>query len=183
MLGLGLHFLRFDELAPRMRPAAEAFDAFLRGHSVVAGIVVGHQVAAITIEQAQRHFLRAAGGVVEKDHRFIRRPFVKGNKNDFVDAEAICEAASRPSMRFVSPKTEAQQTLSVLHRLRESLVRDRTKTANQMHGFLLEFGISLPRGLAIMKRLSSVLAEHELPVRLTVLLQRHLWSAYRSPGR
>ena len=65
------------------------------------------------------------------------RPFVKGNKNDFVDAEAICEAASRPSMRFVSPKTEAQQTLSVLHRLRESLVRDRTKTAHQMHGFLL----------------------------------------------
>ncbi|MEX5684777.1 IS110 family transposase [Pseudomonas silesiensis] len=100
------------------------------------------------------------------------RPFVKGNKNDFVDAEAICEAASRPSMRFVSPKTEAQQTLSVLHRLRESLVRDRTKSVNQMHGFLLEFGISLPKGLAIMKHLASVLAEHELPVRLTVLLQR-----------
>ena len=99
-------------------------------------------------------------------------PFVKGNKNDFVDAEAICEAASRPSMRFVTPKTEAQQTLSVLHRLRESLVRDRTKTPNQMHGFLLEFGISLPKGLAIMKRLASILAEHELPVRLTVLLQR-----------
>jgi len=100
------------------------------------------------------------------------RPFVKGNKNDFVDAEAICEAASRPSMRFVSPKTEAQQTLSVLHRIRESQVRDRTKTANQMHAFLLEFGISLPKGLAIMKRLASVLAEHELPMRLTVLLQR-----------
>lgn len=73
------------------------------------------------------------------------RPFVKGNKNDFVDAEAICEAASRPSMRFVSPKTEVQQTLSVLHRLRESLVRDRTKSVNQLHGFLLEFGISLPK--------------------------------------
>ena len=100
------------------------------------------------------------------------RPFVKGNKNDFVDAEAICEAASRPSMRFVTPKTEAQQTLAVLHRLRESLVHDRTKAANQMHGFLLEFGISLPKGLAIMKRLASILAEHELPVRLTVLLQR-----------
>ena len=64
------------------------------------------------------------------------RPFVKGNKNYFVDAEAICEAASRTSMHFVSSKTEAQQTLSVLHRLRESQVRDRTKTANQMHGFL-----------------------------------------------
>ena len=100
------------------------------------------------------------------------KPFVKGNKNDFVDAEAICEAASRPSMRFVTPKTESQQTLSVLHWMRESLVRDRTRTANQMHGFLLEFGVSLPRGLAIMKRLAVVLAEHELPVRLTVLLQR-----------
>ena len=100
------------------------------------------------------------------------KPFVKGNKNDFVDAEAICEAASRPSMRFVSPKTEAQQTLSVLHRLRESLIRDRTKAVNQMHGFLLEFGISLPQGLTVMKRLSSILAEQELPVRLTVLLQR-----------
>ena len=100
------------------------------------------------------------------------RPFVKGNKNDFIDAQAICEAASRPTMRFVSPKTEVQQTLSVLHRLRESLIRDRTKAVNQMHGFLLEFGISLPQGLVIMKRLSSILAEHELPVRLTMLLQR-----------
>lgn len=100
------------------------------------------------------------------------RPYVKGNKNDFVDAEAICEAASRPSMRFVSPKTEAQQTLSVLHRLRESLVRDRTKTVNQMHGFLLEFGISLPRGLAIMKPQPVILTQHELPIRLTTLLDR-----------
>ncbi|WP_248769700.1 IS110 family transposase [Pseudomonas sp. MWU12-2345] len=100
------------------------------------------------------------------------KPFVKGNKNDFVDAQAICEAASRPTMRFVSPKTEAQQTLSVLHRLRESLIRDRTKAVNQMHGFLLEFGISLPQGLAMMKRLAVILAEHEMPIRLTILLQR-----------
>jgi transposase len=68
--------------------------------------------------------------------------------------------------------TEAQQTLSVLHRLRESLVRDRTKTVNQMHGFLLEFGISLPRGLAIMKPLPVILTQHELPIRLTTLLDR-----------
>jgi len=78
--------------------------------------------------------------------------FVKGNKNDLVDAEAICEAASRPSMRFVPPKTESQQTLAVLHRMRESLVHGRTKTTNQTHGFLLELGASLPKGLAIMKR-------------------------------
>ena len=59
-----------------------------------------------------------------------------------------------------------------MHRLRESLIRAPTKAVNQMQGFLLEFGISLPQGLAVMKRLSSVMAEHELPVRLTVLLQR-----------
>ncbi len=100
------------------------------------------------------------------------RPFVQGNKNDFIDAQAICEAASRPSMRFVTPKNEAQQTLSVLHRLRESLIRDRTKAINQLHGFLLEFGISLPVGKAVIRRLPSVLTEHELPVRLSALLQR-----------
>jgi len=103
--------------------------------------------------------------------RFVR-PFVKGNKNDFIDAEAICEAASRPSMRFVSPKTEARQTFSVLHRMRDSLVRDRTKTANQAHGFLLEFGISLPKGLSLVRRLPSTLDEHELPPRLVTLLTR-----------
>lgn len=100
------------------------------------------------------------------------RPFVKSNKNDFVDAEAICEAATRPTMRFVAPKTESQQILSIMHRTRESLVHDRTKAVNQMHGFLIEFGISLPKGPTMMKRLGNILAEHELPVRLTVLLQR-----------
>ena len=100
------------------------------------------------------------------------RPFVKSNKNDFVDAEALCEAASRPSMRFVTPKTESQQTLSALHRVRQALVRDRICTTNQMHGFLLEFGISLPVGHAVVKRLSLVLAEHQLPPRLVAILER-----------
>lgn len=60
------------------------------------------------------------------------RPFVKSNKNDFVDAEAICEAASRPSMRFVVPRTESQQEILALHRVRESLVRDKVKTTKCM---------------------------------------------------
>ncbi len=59
-----------------------------------------------------------------------------------------------------------------LHRIRESLVKDKVKTTNQMHGFLLEFGISLPRGEAVIKRLSLVLAEHELPDYLLRLLMR-----------
>lgn len=100
------------------------------------------------------------------------RPFVKSNKNDFIDAEAICEAACRPSMRFVTPKNESQQTLSALHRVRASLVRDRVKTSNQIHGFLLEFGISLPVGHATIKRLPSVLAEEHLPARLMIVLER-----------
>jgi transposase len=100
------------------------------------------------------------------------RPFVKSNKNDFVDAEAICEAASRPSMRFVTPKNEAQQTLSALHRVRESLVHDRTKTSNQVHAFLLEFGISLPTGHSAIRRLPAILAEHPLTPRLMRVLER-----------
>ncbi|KOF53112.1 transposase [Achromobacter sp. DMS1] len=100
------------------------------------------------------------------------RPFVQGNKNDFADAQAICEAASRPSMRFVSVRNEAQQTVSALHRVRESLVRERTGVINQLHAFLLEFGISLPRGQAIIRHLPAVLAGHELPPRLVALLER-----------
>ncbi|KWA15783.1 transposase [Burkholderia cepacia] len=100
------------------------------------------------------------------------RPFVKSNKNDFVDAEAICEAASRPAMRFVTPKTESQQTLSVLHRVRESMVRDRTRTINQMHGFLLEFGVSLPVGKAAVARLPELLDANALPPRLIAILER-----------
>ncbi|MOA32127.1 hypothetical protein D3C78_1533190 [compost metagenome] len=55
-----------------MCPAGQAFDALLHGHGVVTGVVVGHQVAAIAVEQAQRHLLRTAGGVVEEDHRSVR---------------------------------------------------------------------------------------------------------------
>lgn len=118
-----------------------------------------------------RHLMTFGHEVKLISPQFVR-PFVKSNKNDFVDAEAICEAASRPSMRFVTPKTEAQQTLSALHRVRESLVRDRVKASNQIHGFLLEFGISLQIGKAALKRLPSVLAEHRLPARLILLLER-----------
>ncbi|OAT16973.1 transposase [Buttiauxella gaviniae ATCC 51604] len=78
------------------------------------------------------------------------RPFVKSNKNDFVDAEAICEAASRPSMRFVQPRTESQQAMRAVHRVREPLVQDKVKTTNQMHAFLLGFGISVPRESAFL---------------------------------
>ncbi|KVZ90036.1 transposase [Burkholderia ubonensis] len=100
------------------------------------------------------------------------KPFRQGNKNDFADAQAICEAASRPSMRFVSPRNETQQVVSALHRVREALVRNRTGTINQIHAFLLEFGISLSRGMAAMRRLPAVLEAEALPPRLVAMLER-----------
>lgn len=101
------------------------------------------------------------------------KPFVPGNKNDFADAQAICEAASRPSRRFVSPRNESQQTVSALHRVREGLVRDRTATLNPIHGFLLEFGISIPTGAAVITQLPTRwAAETTLPPRLVTLIER-----------
>lgn len=100
------------------------------------------------------------------------RPFVKTNKNDFVDAEAICEAASRPSMRFVKPRTESQQAMHALHRVRESLVSDRVKTTNQIQAFLLEFGVSAPKGPTLIKRLAEIMETNNLPPYMTDLLQK-----------
>ncbi|EEA9955270.1 IS110 family transposase [Escherichia coli] len=125
---------------------------------------------------AGAHFMARRISGIGHDVKLISpqfvRPFVKSNKNDFIDAEAICEAASRPSMRFVQPRTETQQAMRALHRVRESLIRDKVKTTNQIHGFLLEFGISLPTGDAVIKRLSLVLAEHEIPEYLSRLLMK-----------
>jgi hypothetical protein len=79
---------------------------------------------------------------------------------------------ARPALRFVTPKTESQQTLSVLHRVRESMVRERTRTVNQMHGFLLEFGHQSAGGQDRRHTLPAVLAMQELPPRLVVILGR-----------
>lgn len=100
------------------------------------------------------------------------RPFVKSNKNDFIDAEAICEAASRPSMRFVKPRTESQQAMNALHRVREFLVRDRGKTTNQMHAFLLEFGVSALKGAALIKGLAEIVETNKFLPYLENLLQK-----------
>jgi transposase len=77
--------------------------------------------------------------------RFVK-PFVRGSKNDAVDAEAIYEAATRPTMRFVPVKTMTQQDLQALHRVRDRLVGQRTALINQTRGLLGEYGIVLPKG-------------------------------------
>ena len=74
------------------------------------------------------------------------RPFVKGNKTDASDAQAIWEAAQRPGMKFVAVKSEGQQGVLMLHRMRAQLVKIRTMQINQLRGLLYEFGADLPPG-------------------------------------
>lgn len=80
------------------------------------------------------------------------KPFVKGNKNDRNDAAAIVEASSRPSMRYVSPKTVEQQDMQSLIRIREGYVETRTKTMNQIRGLLAEYGIVIAQGASHIKK-------------------------------
>lgn len=80
------------------------------------------------------------------------KPYVKGNKNDTNDAEAICEAVGRPSMRFVSVKTVAQQDMQAVHRIRSELVKQRTAKVNQIRGLLAEYGIVVGRRVESLRR-------------------------------
>ena len=87
------------------------------------------------------------------------KPFVKRQKNDETDAEAICEAALRPTMRFVAVKGEAQQARAMLFRVRDLLVRQRTQAINALRGHLAEFGIVAPQGRAHVAGLALALDE------------------------
>jgi transposase len=80
------------------------------------------------------------------------KPYVKTNKNDARDAEAICEAVSRPSMRFVAVKSIEQQQLLAMHRARQGFVAARTAQANQIRGLLSEFGVVIPKGIGCLER-------------------------------
>ena len=94
-------------------------------------------------------------------------PYRKSDKNDHNDAEAICEAAGRPNMRFVPVKTEEQQAVLMVHRVRSLMVGERTSLVNQIRGLLSEFGIVLPQGRChVRSQLPSILedAENDLPV-------------------
>lgn len=88
----------------------------------------------------------AIGYVVRLIHPRFVKPFVKGSKNDAVDAEAIYEAAMRPTMRFVPVKTTEQQDLQMLHRTRDRLITQRTALINHIRGLLGEYGVVIPVG-------------------------------------
>ncbi|MCY3843939.1 MAG: IS110 family transposase [Acidobacteria bacterium] len=87
------------------------------------------------------------------------KPFVKRQKNDAADAEAICEAASRPTMRFVAVKSREQQARGMLFRTRDLLVRQRTQTINALRGHFAEFGVIAPQGPAHVERLADAVED------------------------
>jgi transposase len=103
------------------------------------------------------------------------KPYVKSNKNDAADAEAICEAVGRPNMRFVPIKTLEQQAVLMLHRARQGFVTERTAQVNQIRGLLTEFGVVFSNGISWVKaKMPEILADAEngLPATSRELFQR-----------
>lgn len=103
------------------------------------------------------------------------KPYVKSNKNDAADAEAICEAVARPNMRFVAVKTPSTQALLCLHRARQGFIKQRTAQSNQIRGLLAEFGVIFPRGMGrLFEELPRILADTEngLPELMRQLIAR-----------
>ena len=85
------------------------------------------------------------------------KPYVKRGKTDAADAEAICEAVTRPTMRFVPVKTAEQQSVLMLHRTRDLLVRQRTMLVNALRGHMAELGVIAPQGISRVADLVAVL--------------------------
>jgi transposase len=110
------------------------------------------------------------------------KPYVKSGKNDANDAEAICEAVGRPTMRFVTIKTVEQQVMQAAHRIRSRLIRARTALANEIRGLLAELGVVLPAHLSPLRRsVPDILedAENALMADFRVLLHE-LWEELRA---
>jgi transposase len=131
-------------------------------------------IVAMEACASAHHFGReiaALGHAVRLIPPIYVKPFVKRQKNDMADAEAIAEAASRPTMRFVAVKSAEQQAAAMIFKTRDLLVRQRTQTINALRGHLTEHGIIAPQGTAYLSRLAQVVedAESSLPVPVVAL--------------
>src|SRR5258708_7654020 len=117
--------------------------------------------------------LRALGHEVVLVPPQYVKPYVKRNKNDAADAEAICEAMSRPTMRFVPVKTAEQQAALMLARPRDGAVRRRTQLTNTIRGYAAEFGLTAAKGLDKIEPLLARIAEAALPKLAKELFATH----------
>ena len=126
--------------------------------------------------------LRALGHEVRLIPPAYAKAYVRRNKTDPADAEAICEAVSRPSMRFVPIKSEADQAMAAVHRVRERLIAQRTQTINMLRGQMAEFGVVAAKGPQHVKGLLAELVEPESvaePLRQVLLGLVRLLTALR----
>lgn len=144
-----------------------------QGHTKLAKQVRRHQLLEVLAQQPKCLVaMEACGG----SHHWAReikklghevkvipaqyvKPFVQVNKNDARDAQAIAEAAARPSIKGIALKSIEQQDLQALHRVRERLVKDRTAVGNELRGLLLEMGITISKGNKVVRESIGLIAE------------------------
>src|SRR4029450_4489552 len=167
-------FFRFTALMRRVRrfcasgcgagkcwPSSAAFHAVWSGWKRVgrgaAGGGGGLEACATAHEWARE--LRALGHEVRLMPAQYVKAYIKRNKHDAADAEAICEAVQRPTMRFVPVKTTEQQATQLLHRGREQLVRQRTMLVNALRAHLAEFGMVAAQGLRNVGELIAIVRD------------------------
>jgi transposase len=147
------------KLAGKLRPCVGAMEACCGAHHLGRALrAQGHEVRLMSPEYV--------------------RPYVKSQKNDDRDAEAIAEAATRPTMRFVELKSEEQLDMQTLHRARDRLVGERTALINQLRAILLERGITVAQGRRQLERhLAGLSALGGLSQRMRVLIEdmRRQW--------
>jgi len=120
--------------------------------------IAGFPVCTIAMEACggSNYFARkflSFGHEIKLIHPAFVKPYVKTNKNDSNDVEGICEAASRPTMRFVTPKTIEQQDIQSLHRIRSGFIEERTALTNKIRGLLMEYGITIAKGIRHIRKL------------------------------
>lgn len=139
------------------------------------GAVIGMEACASAHYWARE--LQKRGYVVKLIAAQFVKPFVKSNKNDRADAEAISEAMSRPSMRFVTPKSIEQQDTQAMHRVRSELISQRTAKANQIRGLVGEYGLVAPVGIAQLRRALPGWLE-DADNGLTHVFRALLWGLY-----
>ena len=134
-------------------------------------VLIGIEACGGAHDWARR--FRAYGHEVKLMAPQFVKPYVKSNKNDSRDAEAIAEAVTRPTMRFVPTKDVAQQDIQALHRVRERLMGERTALVNEVHGLMHEYGIVMPKGAKFRQAVVGKLeAEKD---KLTPLSQEMFW--------
>ena len=119
-------------------------------NAVEPGGVIGMEACGGAHHWAR--LLQAKGYVVKLIAPQFVKPYVKSNKTDANDAQAVCEAMSRPSMRYVAVKTIEQQDIQAVHRVRASLISERTGKVNQLRGLAYEYGLVAPREIAALRR-------------------------------